>query len=125
PSPDSFTAALGLAMRLPPGRSPVAAWAEKAERNAIIVDTYELLSPLDNWLREVFLPQLPEQTLIVLAGRNPLPPTWSTDSGWQNLVRVVPLRNLTPDEGRAYLTRRAVPLDQHQAVLAFTHSHPL
>ena len=125
PSPDSFTAALGLAMGLPPGGSPVTTRVEKAERAAIIVDTYELLSPLDNWLREVFLPQLPEQTLIVLAGRNPLPPTWSADPGWQNLVRVVSLRNLTPDEGRAYLTRRAVPIDQQSAVLAFTHGHPL
>lgn len=125
PSPDRFTAALGLAMGLPPSQSPVAVLADKPERNAIVVDTYELLTPLDNWLREVFLPQLPEQTLIVLAGRNPLPPTWSADPGWQNLVRVVPLRNLTPDEGRDYLTRRAVPLDQHQAVLSFTHSHPL
>ncbi len=125
PSPDGFTAALSLAMNLSPGQSPVAALTERAARNAIVVDTYELLTPLDNWLREVFLPQFPENTLIVLAGRNPPPPSWSADPGWQNLVRLVPLRNLTPDEGRAYLTRRTVPLEQHQAVLAFTHGHPL
>jgi hypothetical protein len=125
PSPDAFLGALGLALGLAPDQTPLAALADRSGRSVILVDTYELLTPLDNWLREVFLPELPEHTLIVLAGRNPLPPAWSADPGWQNLIRVVPLRNLTPDEGRAYLTQRDVPPEQHRAVLEFTHSHPL
>jgi hypothetical protein len=36
----------------------------------ILLDNYELLAPLDNWFRQEFLPQLPAQTLIVLASRH-------------------------------------------------------
>ncbi|HLH73210.1 MAG TPA: ATP-binding protein [Chloroflexota bacterium] len=125
PSPDGFLAALGLAMGLSSGQAPLPVLASQSERRLILVDTYELLTPLDNWLREVFLPQLPEQTLIVLAGRQPPSVSWRTDPGWQNLIRIVPLRNLTPDESRLYLTRRQIPSDQHRGVLAFTHGHPL
>ena len=92
----------------------------------ILIDTYELLAPLDNWLREVFLPQLPENVLVVLAGRNPPSPGWRADPGWQTLVRVLPLRNLSSDESRAYLaaTQRAAATSAN-AVLSFTHGHPL
>lgn len=125
PSPDAFVVALGLAMDLPAGQSPLDALVARPERRVVLIDTYELLTPLDNWLRGVFLPQLPEQTLIVLAGRHPLAPAWRSDPGWQHLVRVVPLRNLNREDGRAYLARRDVPEDQHAAVLDFTHGHPL
>jgi hypothetical protein len=40
-------------------------------------------------------------------------------------VRLVPLRNLSPEESQAYLTKRDVPTPQHQTVLEFTHGHPL
>jgi len=40
----------------------------------LFLDTYETLATLDEWLREVFLPQLPENTLIVIAGRHALHP---------------------------------------------------
>ena len=33
--------------------------AERANRQVILVDTFELLSPLEDWLREAFLPELP------------------------------------------------------------------
>ena len=62
---------------------------------------------------------------MVLAGRNPPSPGWRSDPGWQTLLRVLPLRNLSPEESRQYLTQRSVPDDQYQAVLSFTHGHPL
>ena len=91
----------------------------------ILIDTYETLAPLDGWLRETFLPQLPQSTLVVLAGRRPPSPVWLVDPGWATLVRMVALGNLNPEESRAYLRRRQVPSEQHQAALAFTHGHPL
>jgi hypothetical protein len=94
-------------------------------RQVLLLDTYELMAPLDDWLRDEFLPHLPEQTLVVLAGRYPPSTVWRTDPGWQDLVRLVPLRNLNPDESRTYLRHRAIPQTQHQAVLDFTHGYPL
>ena len=49
----------------------------------------------------------------------------AADPGWQPLVRSLALRNLTPDEGRAYLTQRSIPEAELPAVLDFTHSYPL
>lgn len=37
----------------------------------------------------------------------------------------MPLHNLSPTEARTYLSRVGVPESQHDAVIAFTHGHPL
>jgi hypothetical protein len=125
PAPEAFLTALQAAMGLIPPESPFEQMAAWSERHIILIDTYEKLTPLDSWLRDVFLPQLPEDVLVVMAGQNPPSPAWSADSGWQSLVRIVPLRNLSPEESRAYLTGREIPTEQHQAILDFTHGHPL
>ncbi len=124
PTSDSFVSTLQLLMGLNSIDSPLQVLATKAERHVILLDTYETLAPLDEWLREKFLPQLPENTLIVIAGRYPPTSAWRTDPGWQALIHPLPLRNLSPEESQAYLIRRAVPTTQHQVVLDFTHGHP-
>jgi hypothetical protein len=37
----------------------------------------------------------------------------------------MPLHNLSPTEARTYLSRAGVPESRHDAVVAFTHGHPL
>jgi hypothetical protein len=91
----------------------------------LLVDTFENLGPIEDWLRDSFLPQIPAQMLVVLAGRNPPSVGWRADLGWQSLLRSLALRNLSPDEARSYLRTREVPPDQQVAVLGFTHGHPL
>ncbi len=125
PTPETFQASLALALGADPAAPSVEALARHADRSVVLVDTYELLAPLDDWLREVFLPQLPEHVLTVLASRQPPAPAWRADPGWQPLLRTLTLRNLTPDEGRAYLLQRRVPAEDLPAVLDFTHSYPL
>ena len=125
PSPDGFLTALRTVMALGEADSPAQALAAGSRRTVVVVDTCELLAPLDNWLREVFLPQLPENVLVVLAGREPPSSAWRVDPGWQALLRTVPLRNLSPDESRAYLSQRGLPAEQTADVLDFTHGHPL
>lgn len=125
PTPEGLLDALRRVLGLAPGHSPVEALLHHTGRQVILIDTYELLTPLDGWIRDTFLPQLPEQALVVLAGRQPPTLAWRADSGWQHLIQTMPLRNLSPEESRAYLTKREVPATQHAAVLAFTHGHPL
>jgi hypothetical protein len=125
PSPESFTRALGTALGLAQPDRPLESLASQNQRCVILIDTYEVLAPLDAWLRQVFLPQLTENVLVVLAGRYPPGLAWSADPGWQTLLHVLPLRNLSPGESRTYLTRRQVPAEQHPAILGFTHGHPL
>lgn len=91
----------------------------------LLLDTYEVLAPLDDWLRETFLPELPSNSLLVITGRNPPEPAWRTDSGWANLTHIAPLGNLSPEESQTYLAARGIPNKQHRNVLAFTYGHPL
>jgi hypothetical protein len=42
-----------------------------------------------------------------------------------DLVRIISLRNLPPQESRAYLSARQIPAARQTAVLEFTHGHPL
>jgi hypothetical protein len=125
PTPEAFLNALRGVMGLALDQSPLQVMASYSKHHVILIDTSEILMPLDNWLRETFLPQLPENALIVLAGREPPSAAWQADVGWQALIRTIPLRNLHPDESRAFLSKRKVPSDQHQAVLDFTHGFPL
>jgi hypothetical protein len=60
----------------------------------------------------------------VIAGRQP-PSRWLTDPGWRELLRVVSLRNLRPDETRDYLRVEGVPERMHDQVVAMSHGHPL
>jgi energy-coupling factor transporter ATP-binding protein EcfA2 len=125
PSPDAFIHSLRLALDVPLSDAPLQALAAQTSRHVIVIDTYEKLSPLDAWLREEFLPQLPEQALVVIAGRNPPSMVWRCDPGWQALLQIIPLRNLSLTESQTYLEQHAVPTEQHQDVLNFTHGHPL
>jgi hypothetical protein len=124
PSPPELLRAVGHALGLDEGDSPLEALAARS-RGVLLVDTYEALLPLDAWLRESFLPQLPAQAIVVIAGRHPPSLAWRTDPGWSDLARRVPLRNLPPEDSRAYLRARGIAEAQHPAVLGFTHGHPL
>jgi hypothetical protein len=125
PSPDAFIAALGASMQLPTHQSPLDVLSSADARRILLLDTWEHLAGLDAWLREVFLPQLSEHVLVVLADRRPPSAGWRADPGWQALGRTLPLRNLSPAESRVYLALRSVPTDQHPSVLDFTRGHPL
>jgi hypothetical protein len=125
PSPEAFVAALQAALGVAPPDPPLDTLAARDTRHVILVDTYESLMPLDAWLRESFLPDLPENVLIVLAGRQAPAQAWRTDPGWQSLLRVMPLRNLNPGESRAYLSKRNLPSERQSEILDFTHGHPL
>jgi hypothetical protein len=123
-SPPGFLLALRQSMGLGEEELPLAkrAWPPNG---VLLIDTYETLAPLDAWLRETFLPQLPAQNLVVIAGRNPPAPAWRTDIDWASLTHIVSLANLDPEDGRIYLAKRGVPDDRCAMALAFTHGHPL
>jgi hypothetical protein len=124
-TPEEFLRLVGTTMGLPPGEDPLATLGTAEGRRVLLVDSYENLEPIDNWVRDVFVPQLSADTLVVFAGMNPLPLPWRTDPGWQSVIRTVALRNLTNEESIAYMANRGVPESQHRAALDFTHGYPL
>ncbi|MEZ4709896.1 MAG: BTAD domain-containing putative transcriptional regulator [Caldilineaceae bacterium] len=126
PSPSFWEQELFAALAIAP--TPALNWQQAmATRGAhlLLIDTAELLTPLDGWLRDEFLPQLPANVLTVFASRRPPSVEWRSDAGWQPLVRFVQLGNLAPNQSADYLARRQIPEAQHQAILDFTHGHPL
>jgi hypothetical protein len=125
PVPDAFIGALQQALGVDAPVSPLDALAAHHSRHVVFVDTFETLAPCDAWLREVFLPGLPDNALIVLAGRQAPSAAWRSDPGWQTVIRTLPLRNLSPEESLLYLGKRSLPADQHSNILGFTHGHPL
>lgn len=125
PSPEAFRDAVNAALNIPHDSSPHDYLEKNGKRFVLLVDTYETLHPLDTWLRTSYLPELPENILTVLAGRNPPHPSWQSDPGWGPLVRIIPLRNLNPDESRILLDKRGLPRKLLREVMDFTHGHPL
>jgi hypothetical protein len=125
PSPASFIAGVQSALGLTSPASPFDFLANQLTRFSLFIDTYENLAPLDEWVCKEFLPQLPENVVVVLAGRQPPSLAWRADPAWQAMIQVLALRNLEPEASRTYLQKRNVPEDQHQAMLEFTHGHPL
>jgi hypothetical protein len=125
PTPEAFLTSLTIALGVLPGESPVDYLTTDATRTVLIIDTYETLTPLEVWLRDVFLPQLPSSALVVFASRVSPSDGWRAEPGWSSLLRILPLRNLTPDESRALLKLRTVPTTEHDQIIEFTHGHPL
>lgn len=123
--PESFLSALRNAMSIVANDSPFQTLAQYPKHSVLLIDSYEDLGSLDEWMRNRFLPELPESVLVIIADRNPPSADWLADPGWQTLIRSIPLRNLAPEESRQFLTKRDIPSGQHQAVLDFTHGHPL
>jgi hypothetical protein len=94
-------------------------------RPVLLIDTYELLEPVDDWVREQYLPSLPADCLVVIAGRRAPQPGWRADPAWRALTRVVVLDNLPAGDSRAYLDAQDVPAAVHDHLLAISRGHPL
>ena len=115
-TPESFLEALAPAL---PGLR------ESERRQVLTIDHYEEIAALEGWLREVFLPTLSGETIVVLAGRKPVSAAWRGDPSWQGLIQALSLRNLSPEDSRLFLTGRGVPERHHKGIVATTHGYPL
>jgi len=115
---ESLTAGIDARTGPAPGSVP-------AKPSMIMLDAAERLQPVEGWLREDFLPALPAETRVIIAGRRPPDATWRSDPGWRDLLRVVALRNLSPDQTRTLLQVEGVSTDLLDQVMALTHGHPL
>ncbi|MBP6826538.1 MAG: ATP-binding protein [Saprospiraceae bacterium] len=120
---DAFRASLGKLVAA--GQDVFEAVAALEGRTVIFIDTYEKISPIDDWVRTDFLPRLPANILTVVCGRNAPSVSWLSDAGWKALMRSIQLRNFVPAESEEYLRRRHLPEEKIQPVLNFTHGHPL
>jgi hypothetical protein len=138
PTPRGFWEALGGELGLAAGRGE----QPEPERGALsgrvsdalagapgitvlVVDHYELLRLLDAWLRAEFVPRLPARVRLILSGRHPPAPGWSTTTGWPTLVRTCSLQALDESEARAVLESRHAPAPLVPGIVKFAQGHPL
>ncbi|WP_446041912.1 ATP-binding protein [Streptomyces sp. SID1121] len=112
------------------GSVPEAFGAVPSEAGVVVViDTFGRDAPtggdVEEVLRRVFAPALPADALLVVASRRPPGPTWRTDPGWADLLRVIALGGLPPEDAAALLDTRGTPPELRERVLAFAGGHPL
>jgi hypothetical protein len=124
PSPSAVLEALHGVLQVSDGEGPIVG-PSHTDRLVVLFDTYERLAPLDDWVRTRLLPRLPATALTVAAGRAPPGSAWRADPAWRELLRVVSLRNLSPQESRQYLDGCGVDPAGHDQLVELAHGHPL
>jgi hypothetical protein len=121
-SPRAALDAVREALGTPHGDEPV---ATPDRRLVLLLDGYEQLGALDAWVRTSLLPRLPATALTVVASRELPGLAWRADPAWRELLRVVSLRNLDPEQSRTYLRACGVDAAVHDRLVQVTHGHPL
>jgi DNA-binding response OmpR family regulator len=91
-------------------------------RVLLTIDTYEQLRLLDAWLRQSFVPALPQNVRLLLAGRDN-PSAWQRDLG--DLLCTIRLDNLSDEAARSLLRRAGVGGAVGERVARAARGHPL
>jgi class 3 adenylate cyclase len=129
PTPRGFlravAAALGEDDPDPDPEGVADAVGDRGTRTVLALDTYETFGLMDAWLRQAFLPLLPDSVMTIIAGRQPPGPAWLTTPGWEGLFRDIELRSLDPDDARLMLMGRGLSEQQAGRVNGFARGHPL
>jgi hypothetical protein len=124
PSPPAVLEVLRGVLKVPEGEGAIVG-PSGGGRVVLLLDTYERLASLDDWLRTRLLPRLPATALTVAAGRLPPGSAWRADPAWRELLREVSLRNLSPQESRQYLDACGVDPAHRGQLAELAHGHPL
>ena len=122
-SPDSFRAGFELARQLQVGGGEPSDVGPRPL--VLLLDGYDRLALLDDWMRSEFLPSLPADSIVVLMGREPPTAPWRTDPGWRALATVHRLDPLSNSESIELLDRFAVPADERTRLSVLGRGHPL
>jgi class 3 adenylate cyclase len=121
----ALNAALGASETDVELQEVVARLGSGSRRTVVALDTYETFGLLDTWLRQVFVPALPDSVLTIIAGREPPSSAWTTTPGWQGLFREIELHDLSDTAVRRMLESRGLGPTEIERVRRFAHGHPL
>jgi AAA ATPase domain len=72
-------------------------------RVVVTLDNYEVFRLLDTWLRQEFVPSLPDAARVVFSGREPPVAAWLTAPELDGLVSTVPLGPLANEDAERLL----------------------
>jgi len=104
--------------------------AAARQRIALMADTYEQMTTLDDWMRDL-AQRLPENVLLVIAGR--AMPEWDRAwPGWMGRAGIVELKEMTPDDLRTLVHRYYAHIrggepdpQQVEAIVEFARGLPM
>jgi len=125
PTERGFVGALGYAIggdAEMPGQA-VDRLAEFGGQVVLVIDGYEVLRPLDPWLRETFVPSLGDNVRLVLAGREPPMRGWFDAFGV--LFRVLRLGNLPRPDAERLLEEAGIRGEDADRITRLARGHPL
>lgn len=128
PTPHGFLSALGRALDMPeePNHQRILKHlSETGQRTVLALDTYETFGLMDTWLRQEFVPNLTDNVLTIIAGRQTPNEAWFTAPGWQGLCREIELRGLSDEEVREMMVSRGLTQPQMERVKRFARGYPL
>ncbi|MFS0674036.1 LuxR C-terminal-related transcriptional regulator [Ornithinibacillus sp. 179-J 7C1 HS] len=92
----------------------------------IAIDTYEHMTDLDRWLRNVFIRQLHQRISIILAGRKPLASEWLESPAWRRLTYQCKINPFNREETKHYLQLNGMTDESNMdTIWEYTKGHPL
>jgi hypothetical protein len=115
--------ALGLRTATLPGI--VRRLARLPGRAVLLFDHYEVLRLVDTWLRQNFIPQLPDTVRVVVAGREPPVAAWLTTPELAGAVDRMPLAPLEPEDAILLFDSLGVPEARAERLNRIVRGHPL
>jgi hypothetical protein len=99
-----------------------AALGERGETVVLLIDSFELLIMIDRWICREFIPALPANVRVAVAGRNVPAERWRA---YGPLLCAVPLGNLDPDDAAELLRENGVEERLWARVNSICRGHPL
>jgi len=94
-------------------------------RVILALDTYEVFRLMDSWLRQVFVPLLPDNVRVILCGREEPVTAWLLTPGWQGLFKTIRLDSLSQRCALEFLSQAGIPLEEARQLEGICHGHPL
>lgn len=91
----------------------------------LALDTYEVFRLMDTWLRQVFVPALPDNVRMVFSGRERPFAGWHALPGGRRLMRSLALEPLEDSEAVELLAGLGLGGEMAARLARFTHGHPL
>lgn len=95
------------------------------QKKVIVLDTYETYGLLDTWLRNEFIPKLPNNTVVLIVGRQPPKTAWYKDSKYSFLFNEIELKELSKEDSYKFLALKGYQDKDFLNLYRFTHGHPL
>jgi hypothetical protein len=95
------------------------------DRNPVVLlDSYDQMAALDSWLRRELLPVLPDEALVITAGRHAPDAGWFA-GGWESVTARLDLGAMAPDEARKLLAAYGVADARVPAIIEWAAGFPL